>query len=152
MKYKPRKKAQKDLLSSDEKRSVFVGAKVSPVQKEHIRMLADKCCMTMSDYILARSYNYEPKARLTDKQEEELRELGHFRMDIVNYTSQLAGMNRDERRNLFVNYSFMLGLVELLANTADRISDFLDKVGIPNTVPKGTTNKIKTLLDNDWKS
>ena len=38
--------------SSDETRSVFIGAKVTPSQKEHIKSLAEQCGMTVSDYIL----------------------------------------------------------------------------------------------------
>ena len=48
----------------DNRRTVFIGAKVSPRQKEHIKSLAEQCGMTVSDYLLARAYNYKPKARL----------------------------------------------------------------------------------------
>lgn len=43
------------------KRNVFVGAKVTPQQKEEIHVLANQCGMTVSDYLLARAYNYKPK-------------------------------------------------------------------------------------------
>ena len=45
----------------DNRRTVFIGAKVSPRQKEHIKSLAEQCGMTVSDYLLARAYNYKPK-------------------------------------------------------------------------------------------
>lgn len=41
----------------DNRRTVFIGAKVSPRQKEHIKSLAEQCGMTVSDYLLARAYN-----------------------------------------------------------------------------------------------
>ncbi len=51
------------------KRTVYVGAKVTPAQKEHIDRLARECGMTTSSYVLARVYNYEPKARLNPKEQ-----------------------------------------------------------------------------------
>ena len=53
--------------SSDETRSVFIGAKVTPSQKEHIKSLAEQCGMTVSDYILSRAYNFKPKADSREK-------------------------------------------------------------------------------------
>ena len=50
------------------KRSVFVGAKVTPEQKAEIQSFANQCGMTVSDYLLARAYNYKPKARLTKEE------------------------------------------------------------------------------------
>lgn len=53
--------------SSNETRCVFIGAKVTPRQKEHIKSLAAQCGMTLSDYILSCAYNFKPRARLTKK-------------------------------------------------------------------------------------
>lgn len=53
----------------EERRTEYVGAKVTPGQKRHIRRLADECGMTVSNYVLARAFNYKPKARLTARQE-----------------------------------------------------------------------------------
>ena len=39
--------------SPKETRSVFVGAKVTPSQRDHIKSLAEQCGMTVSDYILS---------------------------------------------------------------------------------------------------
>lgn len=49
--------------SPKETRSVFVGAKVTPSQRDHIKSLAKQCGMTVSDYILSCAYNFKPKAR-----------------------------------------------------------------------------------------
>ena len=51
--------------SSKETRNVFIGAKVTPTQKEQIKSLAAECGMTVSDYLLSCAYNFKPKARLT---------------------------------------------------------------------------------------
>ena len=52
----------------DNRRTVFIGAKVTPRQKEHIKSLAEQCGMTVSDYILSCAYNFKPKARLTKEE------------------------------------------------------------------------------------
>ena len=54
--------------ASDAKRTVFIGAKVTPQQKEEIQARARQCGMTVSDYLLARAYGYTPRARLTRKE------------------------------------------------------------------------------------
>lgn len=55
-----------------EPRCTTISFRVSRTQREHIGRLADKCGMTLSDYVLARSYNYLPKSRLTPEQEAAL--------------------------------------------------------------------------------
>lgn len=71
----------------DNRRTVFIGAKVSPRQKEHIKSMAEQCGMTVSDYLLARAYNYKPKARLTKEEAALLQNLDNCRADLVKYTS-----------------------------------------------------------------
>ena len=75
----------------DNRRTVFIGAKVSPRQKEHIKSLAEQCGMTVSDYLLARAYNYKPKARLSKEEAALLQNLDNCRADLVKYTSALHG-------------------------------------------------------------
>ena len=50
-------------------RTEYIGAKVTVEQKQYIRRLAAECGMTVSSYVLARAFNYRPKARLTARQE-----------------------------------------------------------------------------------
>lgn len=50
-------------------RTEYIGAKVTAEQKRHIRRLVAECGMTVSSYVLARAFNYRPKARLTARQE-----------------------------------------------------------------------------------
>lgn len=83
------------------KRNVFVGAKVTPQQKEEIHALANQCGMTVSDYLLARAYNYKPKARLTKEESLLLQNLDNCRADLVNYVSALHGMNNKQRLEMF---------------------------------------------------
>ena len=50
--------------TTSETRSVFIGAKVTPSQKEYIKSQAEQCGMTVSDYLFARACNYHPKGRV----------------------------------------------------------------------------------------
>ena len=84
----------------DNRRTVFIGGKVSPRQKEHIKSLAEQCGMTVSDYLLARAYNYKPKARLTKEEVALLQNLDNCRADLVKYTSALHGMSASQRHML----------------------------------------------------
>lgn len=124
----------------DDRRTEYVGAKVTPGQKQHIRRLASECGMTVSGYILARAFGYRPKARLTARQEAVMETLIGCRSDLVNYTSALRGMTPEKRRQMFGSYPFMLEWLKELGKLADRISDVLDKIRTDNRVPDGTRN------------
>ena len=124
----------------ENRRTEYVGAKVTPGQKQHIRRLAEKCGMTVSNYMLARAFNYRPKARLTARQEAVMETLIGCRSDLVNYTSALRGMNPEKRKQMFNSYPFMLEWLKELGRLADRISGVLDKVRLDNHVPGGTRN------------
>ncbi|MGK4025753.1 plasmid mobilization protein, partial [Bacteroides fragilis] len=89
-------------------RTEYIGAKVTAEQKQYIRRLAAECGMTVSSYVLARAFNYRPKARLTARQEAVMETLIGCRSDLVNYTSALRGMNPEKRRQMFNSYPFML--------------------------------------------
>lgn len=124
----------------ENRRTEYVGAKVTPGQKQHIRRLAEKCGMTVSNYILARASGYRPKARLTARQEAVMETLIGCRGDLVNYTSALRGMNPEKRKQMFNSYPFMLEWLKELGRLADRISGVLEKVRLDNHVPGGTRN------------
>jgi len=131
---------QKTAFPPEGRRTEYVGAKVTPEQKRHIRRLADGCGMTVSNYILARAFDYRPKARLTAAQETIMETLIGCRSDLLNYTSALRGMNPEKRRQMFDNYSFMLKWLKILGRLAERISKVLDSVRADNRVPYGTRN------------
>lgn len=130
--------------ATTDRRTCYVGAKVTPIQRETIRELAARCGMTVSDYLLARSHDYEPKHRLTNRQTESLATLNNCRCDIINYTSALRGMTVDRRRQLFKDCTYMLGWLNELRRLAKRITAVLDELCKPNPIPEGTTNTSNT--------
>ncbi len=121
--------------ASDAKRTVFIGAKVTPRQKEEIRARAQQCGMTVSNYLLARAYGYTPRARLTRKEAALLQELDGCRSDLVKYTSALQGMSTSQRLTLFNQIPFMAGWFHKLRSIAEAVSDFLTAVREQNRVP-----------------
>ena len=127
-------------LPQDGRRTEYIGAKVTVEQKRHIRQLAEKCGMTVSDYLLARAFGYKPKERLTERQTAVMETLAGCRSDLVNYTSALRGMNPEKRRQMFGSYPFMLGWLKELGKLAERITGVLDRVRMDNHLPEGTRN------------
>lgn len=121
--------------SLKEIRSVFVGAKVTPSQKEHIKSLAAQCGMTVSDYILSCTYNLKPKARLTKEEAALLQNLDDCRSDLVKYTSALQGMSTKQRMVMFNQIPFMVGWIKELGNVAESICQFLNTVKEQNKIP-----------------
>ena len=121
--------------ASDAKRTVFIGAKVTPRQKEEIQARAQQCGMTVSDYLLARAYGYTPRTRLTREEAALLQELNGCRSDLVRYTSALQGMSTSQRLTLFNQVPFMAGWLHKLRPIAEAVSDFLTAVREQNQVP-----------------
>lgn len=120
---------------NDEKRSVFIGAKVTPGQKEHIKSLAEQCGMTVSDYVLSRAYNFKPKARLTKEEATLLQNLDDCRSALVKYTSALHGMSTKQRMIMFNQIPFMVGWLKELGNVAESVCQFLNAVREQNKIP-----------------
>ena len=118
-----------------ETRSVFIGAKVTPGQKEYIKSLAGQCGMTVSDYILSRAYNFKPKARLTKEEAVLLQNLDDCRSDLVKYTSALHGMSTKQRMAMFNQIPFMVGWLKELGNVAENVCQFLNAVKEKNKIP-----------------
>ena len=123
----------------DNRRTVFIGAKVSPRQKEHIKSMAEQCGMTVSDYLLARAYNYKPKARLSKEEAALLQNLDNCRADLVKFTSALHGMSASQRHTMFNQTPFMVNWLKELGNVAENVCQFLNSVKEPNSIP--TNNK-----------
>ena len=121
--------------SPKETRSVFVGAKVTPSQREHIKSLAEQCVMTVSDYILSCAYNFKPKARLTKEEAALLQNLDNCRSDLVKYTSALHGMSTKQRMVMFNQIPFMVNWLKELGNVAENVSQFLNAVIEKNKIP-----------------
>ena len=121
--------------SPKDTRSVFVGAKVTPSQRDHIKSLAEQCGMTVSDYILSRAYNFKPKARLTRKEAALLQNLDDCRSDLIKYTSALHGMSTKQRMAMFNQIPFMVGWLKELGNVAENVCQFLNAVKEKNKIP-----------------
>ena len=121
--------------TTSETRSVFIGAKVTPSQKEYIKSQAVQCGMTVSDYLLARAYNYHPKARLTKEEAALLQNLDDCRSDLVKYTSALHGMSTKQRMAMFNQIPFMVGWLKELGNVAESVCQFLNTVKEQNKMP-----------------
>jgi uncharacterized protein (DUF1778 family) len=121
--------------SSKETRSVFIGAKVTPTQKEHIKSLAEQCGMTVSDYLLSCAYNFKPKARLTKEEAALLQNLDDCRSDLVKYTSALHGMSTKQRVTMFNQIPFMVRWLKELGNVAESVCQFLNAVKEKNKIP-----------------
>lgn len=121
--------------TSSETRSVFIGAKVTPSQKEYIKSQATQCGMTVSDYLLARAYDYHPKARLTKEEAVLLQNLDNCRSDLVKYTSALHGMSTKQRVAMFNQIPFMVGWLKELGNVAESVCQFLNAVKEQNKIP-----------------
>lgn len=119
-----------------ERRDSTISFRVGKTQREHIGRLADTCGMTLSDYVLARSYNYRPKARLTPGQEAVRDGLIIVRSDYARYTSMLNAMSQDERRAMFRNQPWMIGALQLLGKTAEAITKIIDLYFKPNRIPE----------------
>lgn len=121
--------------TTSETRSVFIGAKVTPSQKEYIKSQAAQCGMTVSDYLLARAYNYHPKARLTKEEAMLLQNLDDCRSDLVKYTSALHGMSTKQRMAMFNQIPFMVGWLKELGNVAESVCQFLNVAKEQNKIP-----------------
>ena len=121
--------------ASDAKRTVFIGAKVTPQQKEEILARARPLGMTAYYFLLARASGYTPRARLTREEAALLQELDGCRSDLIRYTSALQGMSTSQRLTLFNQIPFMAGWFQKLRPVAEAVSDFLTAIREQNRVP-----------------
>ncbi len=130
----------KGILPPERKRSVTITVKVSPTQKTDIKRLADRCGMSVSSYLLARAYNYRPKARLTENEFAAMKEFAATRADVTNYANALKALSNEERLALFRRYDFMLEWGRTINNEMQRLSAFLNRMNIPNSLPTEAGN------------
>lgn len=126
-----------------EKHDSTISFRVSKSQREKITSIANECGMSLSDYVLSRAYEYEPKVRLTPEQEAVREQLVIARSDYAKYTSMLNAMSQDERRAMFRNQPWMIGALRLLGKTADMITRLIKKHFSPNRVPAVKTMTVQ---------
>lgn len=131
----------KETLPPERKRSQTITVKVSPTQKADIKRLADRCGMSVSSYLLARAYNYRPKARLADNELAAMKEFAATRADVTNYANALKALSNEERLTLFRRYDFMLEWGQAINNEMQRLSAFLNRMNIPNALPTEAENE-----------
>ena len=129
--------------SQKETRSVFVGAKVTPSQRDHIKSLAEQCGMTVSDYILSYAYNFKPKARLTKEEAALLQNLDNCRSDLVKYTSALHGMSTKQKKKKNKQKQNKNGWLGELSNVAEGVCQFLEAVKEKNKIPSNPQSEEK---------
>ncbi len=132
------KKKSNTELSPKGKRNTPLSAKVTKAQKDYIDAAARKCKMTTSDFILARCFNYQPKARLTAEQEALLVPLIEVRSDLRKFFAAFNGMPRKERDTLLRTAPFVLNWTQLLAEIGNQISGVLDALMRKNELPPAT--------------
>lgn len=134
-----------------EKRDSTISFRISKSQREKITNIANECGMSLSDYVLSRSYGYEPKVRLTPEQEAVREQFVIVRSDYAKYTSMLNAMSQDERRAMFRNQPWMIGALRLLGKTADMITMLIKKHFAPNRIPpvKTITVQQETVAETD---
>ena len=104
-------------------------------QRDHIKKLAVQCGMNVSEYIMSRAYGYEPKNRLTSEQEKLREQLVVVRSDYAKYTSMLNAMPQEERRMMFRDQKWMVGALRILGQTAERVTEIINRYFSPNRVP-----------------
>lgn len=135
-----------------EKRDSTISFRVSKSQREKIESVAKECGMNLSDYLLSRAYGYEPKVRLTPKQEAIREQLVIARSDYAKYTSMLNTMSQDERRAMFRNQPWMIDALRLLGKTADKITRLIKKHFATNRIPTVKTETVEeTISEIDKK-
>jgi hypothetical protein len=131
-------------LTPEEVRSESIKFRATPAQKRRIEQLAKRCAMTVSDYVLSRSFNYEPKPRTTALEEQLCTELSSVRTDYKKYFSALRGMTDDNRRQMFNNEHWMAGALRLLDAQRVRIDYILNVAFAKNHLPPRTSKTLKT--------
>lgn len=134
-----------------EKRDSTISFRVSKSQREKITSLARECGMSLSDYVLSRAYEYEPKVRLTPEQEAVREQLVIARSDYAKYTSMLNAMSQDERRAIFRNQPWMIDALRLLGKTADMITRLIKKHFAPNRIPAEKTETVQETISETEK-
>lgn len=88
-------------------RSARVEARVTPDEFRQIAALADKCGLSVSDYVRRCSLNMRPRQRLTERQAEALCSLADARGDLVRIAAAVRSIRADKRGLYFRNTAFV---------------------------------------------
>lgn len=129
------------------RRDRVIVTKVTEQELSQIKSTAERCGMTRSDFIRARSLNYRPRQRLSNEELKGLKQLAACRTDMVNFANALHGLNDNEKIRLFRHQPTMLEWYEKVAQVTDHVTDFLQSAQTTNCYPAETTN-VETKEDN----
>ncbi len=135
------KNVKKKNSSKKIKRSVYIGAKVTPDQKEKILRIAKECDLTVSDYLLARAVNYRPKARLSPQGYAIASELIEIRGDLNRFFTTLNGLSQGRRIEMMRTYPFILGWLKELQKIALSLEPVIRMLTDKNTLPSDLNEK-----------
>ena len=132
-----------EALQPTDKRKYNACAKCTGQQLKTIKQLADKCGMTVSNYLLARALNYEPKERLDKEDRDRLDNLIVIRSDYARYLGQLKSMSPERRSVLFNTFTNVRDTDNEIQKTLPEVNLLIDAWRKRNPIPQGTSNDVK---------
>uniref|UniRef100_UPI004028FF59 plasmid mobilization protein n=1 Tax=Bacteroides cellulosilyticus TaxID=246787 RepID=UPI004028FF59 len=132
-----------EALQPTDKRKYNACAKCTGQQLKTIKQLADKCGMTVSNYLLARALNYEPKERLDKEDRDRLDNLIVIRSDYARYLGQLKSMSPERRSVLFNTFTNVRDTANEIQKTLPEVNLLIDAWRKRNPIPQGTSNDVK---------
>ena len=128
MKIKGKKRISHKTLEPKDKRSEVVHFKVNPREYLDIYTTAQKCGMTVSEYVRSRAVGYEPIARLTTEEKDLITKLAQVRADNSNLLNAISGLTSEEKCKLFHNRELMYKWYSTVRPITDAVSEFIRKV------------------------
>lgn len=134
-------------LQPTDKRKYNACAKCTERQLGTIKRLAGECGITVSDFLLARALNYEPKARLDKEDRARLDNLIVIRSDYARFLGQLKGMSPERRSVLFNTFSFVRDTANEMQKTLPEVNLLIEAWRKKNPIPKGTSNEVQLTPD-----
>lgn len=132
-----------EVLQPTDKRKFNACAKCTGQQLNTIKQLADKCGMTVSNYLLSRALNYEPKERLDKEDKDRLDNLIVIRSDYARYLGQLKSMSPERRSVLFNTFTNVRDTANEIQKTLPEVNLLIDAWRKKNPIPKGTSNEVQ---------
>ncbi len=123
-------------VAPEKKRTVYIGAKVTLAQKEHIDRLAAQCEMTTSDYVLARAYNYEPKARMSPEELSIFQGLSEFSCNVNRFFANYDSFTGSERARLVKTYPFVAKWLGEIKKEQIQIAPYVKRLTEDNPIPE----------------
>jgi hypothetical protein len=111
---------QNQIKDAAPKRSVHLDVRFTPEEKNQVLHTADQCGLSLSNYVRKRALNYQPKARLSQKEAEALASLCTVRGDVVHVKNALTGLSKQERARLLYGKDFLFSWLEAVTKIINR--------------------------------